>query len=278
MYIPEQREGYINILMAEDNEADVLVSQRAFRKASLKTNLFIVDDGLEALDFVHNKGPFGDAEKYPRPDVMLLDIKMPKLTGIQVLGKIKNDENVKGIPCVMLTSSRNDEDVVKSYFDGAASYISKPVDYDHFIKVVECFNFYWIIMNAKVPHEFQEVMDTKILIVEDEEDAAETIKAMLAKRGFRCVSCVSTGEDALKKVKTQKGGFVVVDIERSGMNGMNLCEKICALDNCDAKIILITEDKNCVDIIKQDLSGSVEYLVKSSDYNNLLHSMRRFTK
>lgn len=140
----------IDILLVEDNEADIKITLRAFSRGKLKNNIFVVHNGQEALDFVRRQGKYKNNEAIPRPDLILLDIKMPKMDGFQVLDTLKKDAAYAMIPVVMLTSSKSDEDVVKSYRTGAASYIPKPVNYDDFVKAIEGFNFYWHIIN-KLP-------------------------------------------------------------------------------------------------------------------------------
>lgn len=140
----------IDILLIEDNEADIKITLRAFKKARLRNNIFVVTDGQEALDFIYHQEPYHDKEKYPVPDLILLDINLPKINGFEVLERIKGDTKLSYIPIVMLTSSKNDEDIVKSYGHGAASYIPKPITYEDFVNVVDGFNFYWHIIN-KLP-------------------------------------------------------------------------------------------------------------------------------
>ncbi|MFH0731518.1 MAG: response regulator [Candidatus Omnitrophota bacterium] len=141
----------MNILLAEDNEADAKITLRAFDRAKLKSNIFVVTDGEQALDFVYHRGKYQDKEKYPKPDLILLDIKMPKVDGFGVLREIKSDLQYNYIPIIILTSSKEEEDVVRSYKYGAASFIPKSMDYDDFVKVVEGFNYYWQILN-KLPN------------------------------------------------------------------------------------------------------------------------------
>jgi len=140
----------IEILLVEDNESDVKITLRAFKKAQMQSNVHVAYDGQEALDYVYHQGNFTDKNEHPRPDLILLDLNLPKRNGFEVLEKLKSDEQYKTIPVVMLTSSKNDSDVVRSYGEGAASYIQKPVTYEEFVKVVEGFNFYWHIIN-KLP-------------------------------------------------------------------------------------------------------------------------------
>ena len=137
----------INILLVDDNESDIKIAKRAFAKCGLKSNLYVAMDGEEALDFIYHRGKFTDKGMYPRPGLILLDIKMPKVDGFQVLQKLKSDPQYNFIPVIMLTSSKDEEDIVKSYRNGAASFIPKPISYESFIKVVDGFNFYWHIIN-----------------------------------------------------------------------------------------------------------------------------------
>lgn len=141
----------INILLVEDNEADVKIALRAFKKSELKNNMYVARDGQEALDFIYHGGRYQDKKKFPTPDLILLDIKMPKVDGFQVLEKIKSDLQYSFIPVIMLTSSKDEEDIAKSYRGGAASFITKPVDYEEFVKIVDGFNFYWHVIN-KLPN------------------------------------------------------------------------------------------------------------------------------
>lgn len=147
----ERGKELLDILLVEDNEADIKITLRAFNKVDFKTNIYVVRDGEEALDFIYHRGKYQDAHKFPRPDLILLDIKLPKLDGFQVLENIKGNPDYKFIPVVMLTSSRDEEDVVKSYKYGAASFIPKPIDYQEFVKVVDGFNLYWQVIN-KLPN------------------------------------------------------------------------------------------------------------------------------
>ncbi len=140
----------MNILLVEDNQADVKIALRAFAGSKLKNEIYVVNDGEEALAFIFHEGKYQDKSKYPTPDLILLDIKMPKMDGFQVLEALKQNLEYNFIPVIMFTSSKNEEDIVKSYKAGAASYIPKPVDYEEFVKIVDEFNRYWRVIN-KLP-------------------------------------------------------------------------------------------------------------------------------
>ena len=141
----------MNILLVDDSETDVKITLRAFSKAKAKMNIYVAGDGQEALDFIYHKGKYQEEKKFPRPDLILLDIKMPRLDGFEVLKKVKGDPQYNFIPVIILTSSKNEEDVIKSYKNGAASFIPKPINYEDFVKVVDGFNFYWCSIN-KLPN------------------------------------------------------------------------------------------------------------------------------
>ena len=131
----------IKILLVEDNPADVRLTVEALKEGKITNNLSIARDGIEALDFLHRRGPFVDA---PRPDLVLLDLNLPRKDGREVLAEIKEDENLKRIPVVVLTTSQAEEDILKTYNLHANCYISKPVDLGQFINVVRTIEDFWL--------------------------------------------------------------------------------------------------------------------------------------
>ena len=133
----------INILLVEDNEDDIEITQVAFEEAKIKNRLNIVRNGLEALDYLYGKEKFQDRGKYPMPKLMLVDINMPKMSGLELLERLKRDDKFKLIPVVILTSSKNEEDVVKSYGNGASAYLPKPVSHEAFVETINNFNIFW---------------------------------------------------------------------------------------------------------------------------------------
>jgi two-component system response regulator len=129
--------------MAEDNPDDVLITKRAWKKGMIKNELHVVKDGEEALDFLYRRGNFSDA---PRPCLMLLDLKMPKMDGFQVLETIKKDPSLKKLPVVVLTTSNRDRDIERAYELGCNSYITKPVGFDNFLKAVIDIQRFWLVI------------------------------------------------------------------------------------------------------------------------------------
>lgn len=136
----------VEILLIEDNPTDAELTIRALRKNNLANNLVWVKDGAQALDFIFREGVYAErSDSHPR--LILLDLKMPKVSGIEVLQRIKSDERTKIIPVVMLTSSAEERDIVESYKLGVNSYIVKPVDFTQFVDVVSEAGLYWVVMN-----------------------------------------------------------------------------------------------------------------------------------
>jgi CheY-like chemotaxis protein len=141
------------ILLVEDNPADQQLTIRAFSKGKINVDLQIVNDGQEATDYLMQKGNFQDIKKSPRPDLILLDINMPRKDGKQVLKEIKVNEKLKSIPVVMLTTSDQEKDIIDSYNLGVNSYISKPVRINDFIEVVNKLEEFWFTLNLLPPNK-----------------------------------------------------------------------------------------------------------------------------
>ncbi|MDB5152015.1 MAG: response regulator [Mucilaginibacter sp.] len=137
----------VEILLVEDNPHDAEMTIRALKKVNLANRLTHVKDGAEALDFIFSRGTFADRRKGNKPKVILLDIKMPKVDGIEVLRQIKSNEDTKTIPVVIMTSSKEEQDIIISYNLGVNSYVVKPVDFEGFAKAVSELGFYWLITN-----------------------------------------------------------------------------------------------------------------------------------
>lgn len=135
------------ILLVEDNPDDVLITKRAFKKGKIKNKLYTVENGVEAIKFLHKEGDYSDA---PVPALILLDINMPLMNGFQVLEKIKSDEDLRKIPVIILTTSERDKDIDRAYTLGCNSYIVKPVNFQKFLEVIINAQEYWLQI-CKVP-------------------------------------------------------------------------------------------------------------------------------
>lgn len=138
----------IEILLVEDNPGDARLAKEALKDSKLANNLYIADDGVEAMDFLNKVGKYSSM---PRPDLVILDLNLPKKDGREVLAEIKNDDNLKRIPVVILTISQAEEDILKSYNLHANCFISKPIDLDQFMKVVKSIEDFWLTI-VKLPN------------------------------------------------------------------------------------------------------------------------------
>jgi chemotaxis family two-component system response regulator Rcp1 len=130
----------VEILLVDDNPADVALTQEAFEDNKLCNNLSVVNNGVEAMDYLHRNGQYGSA---PRPDIILLDLNMPKKDGREVLAEIKADDDLKYIPVVIMTVSKDDKDILESYRLHANCYIKKPVKFTEFVEVVRSLENFW---------------------------------------------------------------------------------------------------------------------------------------
>ena len=137
----------VDILLVEDNQDDIDLALHALRQGKLANSIFVVRDGEEALDFLFCRGAFSQRSFDFPPKLVLLDLKLPKVDGLQVLKEAKGDPRTKTIPIVIMTSSKEERDMVESYNSGVNSYIQKPVDFDQFRNTVKTLGMYWMVVN-----------------------------------------------------------------------------------------------------------------------------------
>ena len=137
----------VDILLVEDNGDDLELTLHALRREHLANNIFTVRDGEEALDFLFCSGSYGQRKFDHPPRLVLLDLKLPKVSGLEVLKQVKEDPRTRSIPVVVLTSSKEERDLVDSYNFGANSYMQKPVDFDQFRQMVKSAGLYWMVIN-----------------------------------------------------------------------------------------------------------------------------------
>jgi CheY-like chemotaxis protein len=138
----------INILLVEDSRNDIELTLRAFKKSKMKNKVYVVKDGQEALDYMYHRGEYKDKEKAPAPGLILLDIRLPKVDGLDVLKQLKSEPRFRKIPIVMLTTSSRGPDINRSYELGANSYIVKPVTSDKFVETIHKIELYWVVINT----------------------------------------------------------------------------------------------------------------------------------
>ena len=142
----------IVILLVEDDPAHTEIIKRTFEESRLANRLTTVEDGQAALDYLHRKGKYQDDVNFPMPNLVLLDLRLPKVDGLEVLKIIKSDTKLNSIPVVILTTSSAESDMVKAYEWHANSYLVKPVDFTQFNKLMNTFGYYWVVWN-QYPHD-----------------------------------------------------------------------------------------------------------------------------
>jgi two-component system, response regulator len=145
-----QNMNEVEVLLVEDNPSDAELTVRALKKRNLANKLFHVKDGAAAIDFLFAQGDYANRRVENDPKVVLLDLKLPKVNGIEVLRQIKSDERTKKIPVVVITSSREDSDLATCYELGVNGYVVKPVEFEDFVRAVSELGFYWLLLNETV--------------------------------------------------------------------------------------------------------------------------------
>ena len=141
------QQNVVDILLVEDNPQDVELTIRALKKHNITNKLIVLEDGAEAMDFIFCRGKYEQREIANHPKVILLDVKLPKVSGLEVLRAIKEDERTRTIPIVMVTSSRQDPDIKTAYEHGANSYVVKPLDFNAFVEAMSQLGLYWLLVN-----------------------------------------------------------------------------------------------------------------------------------
>ena len=137
----------IHILLVEDNPDDIKLTLRALKKSNILNEVVIAEDGVDALDYLFGTGKYEGRDLNVMPQLILLDLKMPKLDGLEVLQRIRTNEKTQLLPVVVLTTSSEDQDKIESYKLGANSYIRKPVDFNQFVNAVQQLGLYWLVLN-----------------------------------------------------------------------------------------------------------------------------------
>jgi len=140
-------ENIVDIVLVEDNPADVELTLRALKKFHIANNIVVLNDGQQALDYFFARGAYAERDTMKQPKVILLDLKLPKIDGLEVLRELKKHDRTRPIPVVVLTSSREESDLVESYKIGVNSYLVKPVDFDQFMESVRNLGLYWLLLN-----------------------------------------------------------------------------------------------------------------------------------
>ncbi len=146
-----ERKTNKNILLVEDNPDDVELTLRALKQYNIRNEIAVVRDGAEALDYLFTTGAYADRDTSVMPAVVILDLKLPKVDGLEVLQRMRGDERTKLVPVVILTSSKEERDMINGYKFGANSYVRKPVDFTQFVEAARQLGLYWLVINEPPP-------------------------------------------------------------------------------------------------------------------------------
>lgn len=144
--------NYKMILLVEDNADDEVLTLRALNKHKIANRIDVVRDGAEALDYLFAKGAYANRDPLDLPQVILLDLKLPKVDGLEVLRQIRSDPRTRMLPVVVLTSSKEEQDMIQAYSIGVNSYVRKPVDFNQFVDAIGQLGLYWLVLNEAPPH------------------------------------------------------------------------------------------------------------------------------
>ena len=139
------------ILLVEDNPRDEILTLRALKKSKIANDVVVARDGVEALDYLFGRGAYSDPASHVMPQLVLLDLKLPKVDGLQVLQQLRADERTRRLPIVVFTSSSEEEDLLSSYNLGANSYIRKPIEFEQFVEATTQLGMYWLVLNEAAP-------------------------------------------------------------------------------------------------------------------------------
>ena len=279
-----------DILLVEDSQDDAELAIHALRREHLTNDIFVVRDGEEALDFLFCRGPFAARSFEHPPKLVLLDLKLPKVDGIEVFKQLKDDPRTKTIPIVILTSSKEDQDLVRTYDLGVNSYIQKPVDFEQFRQTVKTGRHVLdahqpascssrnhevsgtgIVMNATGTATSAELRGSKkvkrklrVLLVEDNADDRDLILRELRRGEFEILSnVVQTADEFREHIRTDCPDLVLADYNLGQWRGTETLN-ILREEGCDVPLILVSGslgDVTAVECIKQ---GVTDYVLKDS--------------
>jgi len=273
------------ILLVEDNPDDVHFVQRAFSKVSLVNPLKVVRDGREALDYLQGKDDYADRKRYPLPSLVLLDLKLPRKSGLEVLEWIRQQAAYKNLPVIVLTSSTESADLNRAYELGANSYLVKPVGFDGLLEMVKSIGMYWMILNRSArpapearppgsPSRPAASAGPRLLLVDADEEFLSAAREGLWRQGcLLAAETAATGLEALDRLG--RGGFEAVVIARgvADADGLRLLDGVRALNPSLPVFLLTEEDDPAFTALALD-RGARKVLKKTFPLSRFLRTLR----
>ena len=256
------------ILLVEDNtrdEALVLRVLRVLNKSNIVNEVVVARDGAEALDYLFGTGAYAGRDTNAMPQFILLDLKFPKVDGLQVLQKIRADERTRRLPVIVFTSSNEEEDLIDSYELGTNSYVRKPIDPEQFLEATKQLGLYWLVLNQVA----------KILIVEDQEVVRDGLKKILDEQlNTTAFGEASTALEALKLVREQDWDVAVLDLSLGGRSGLEVLKELKQIQPRLPVLILSmhSEDQYARRAFK---AGAAGYVTKESPRTELVKAVNK---
>jgi two-component system invasion response regulator UvrY len=205
------------ILLVEDDPRDEALTLGALKRCNIVNDVVVARDGVGALDYLFGTGAHADRDTRMMPQFVLLDLKLPDMSGLAVLQRIRADERTRRVPAVVFTSSNEEEDLIRSYNLGANSYVRKPVDFEQFLEATRQLGLYWLVLNQV----------TRVLIVDDHEVMRDGIKKILDEhRGATIFGEAGTASEALRLVREQNWDVALLDLSLSGRSGPEVLKEL----------------------------------------------------
>lgn len=221
---------HVDILLVEDNPADVRLVEEALKESATPLHLSVTPDGLEALAFLRREGRYAAA---PRPDLVLLDLNLPRKSGHEVLAAVKEDPELRRIPVIVLTTSQADTDIRQAYDLHANSYVTKAGDVDRFFDAVAALDHFWLNLvrlpsleqgEAALGETPSPATGMTILVVDDDDGIVDVMTSALEDRGYNVLT--GLGEEALRVARAERPALILLDMNMPGMNGAEVSRRL----------------------------------------------------
>lgn len=264
----------LDVLLVEDDPGDVDLTREALTEDNGSVQLHVVEDGVKAIEYLHKEGIYSDAKQ---PDIILLDLNLPKKDGREVLKEIKNDEKLKTIPVIVLTTSDSESDISKTYLDGANSYVTKPIGFDKFKKVIKSIEDFWFgaVKFAAPPDEWGEKV-IRILMVEDDPGDVDLLWELLSEESSPSfeIECVNTLEKGMDLLARGNIDVVLLDLFLPDGKGVETLAKAQAHTQKIPIVIMTGLDDEML-ALEAVRKGAQDYLVKGQTNSKMLSRVIR---
>lgn len=265
----------LEVLLVEDDPGDVDLTREALDEGKVKVSLHVVDDGEKAIEYLHKTGVYAEAQQ---PDLILLDLNLPRKDGRDVLREIKSDESLKMVPVIVLTTSESDADILKTYRLGANSYVTKPVGFEQFKKVMKAIEDFWfsVVRFASPANEWMN-KEIKVLMIEDDAGDVDLLWELLSEQispSFE-VECVNTLEKGMSRLDETRFDIVLLDLSLPDSQGLNTLSRVY-LKAPKIPIVIMTGLDDEMVALEAVRKGAQDYLIKGKGNGKMLSRVMRY--